>query len=293
MRVKPNSFNSLRLAVQFLSDHASDYRQAPQYLPRFADARLEEDQLVWGLVPYSLRRSSRSHLKPSFQRIPNNLYLRFAELSERTDKHILAFAGKWGPLRGRAQSESEPISDWHYFSRLAAALLRAAVALAGGPSCHQDHWTIIGEWAYKNAISLRPDGDKYLLLGGIAASLNRWQDDPAIHQALVSMVRGRIQIERASDGLFSALVAQLACVISNTHRIAICSACGHGFFPKRIPSRGMRQYCPRTKCKQVAESQAALNYRHRKKAASKTAGVPARPTGKPRRANSKRHAPLR
>jgi hypothetical protein len=262
---KPNSFNDLRRAVQFLSEHASDHRQEPQYLPRYVDARLDEGQIVCTSDTSSPRSQRRS--KSSFQRVPSDLYLRFAALSEGTDENILAFAGQWGPLKD-ISGPSEPISSWHFFSHLAAALLRAAVGLVGGPPCQQSHWTNISEWAYENAILLGPDVDKELLMYGIAASLNKWHNDPGIPQGLVKVVGGRIQIDPASVGLFSAIVTQLACVISNTHRMAVCDACGRGFSPKRRPSQGMRQYCPRRKCKQAAQRQAALEYRQRKKAAS-------------------------
>ena len=261
MLSKSNSVNSLGLSGQFLSEHARDYRQEPQRLLRYESARLDQDQIVY-TVDTSFSRIPPP-LKTWFPKVPNDLYLRFAALSDGTDEDILAFAGKWGPLKALSQP-SQPISEWRSFSRLAAALLRAAAGMVGEAVCQND-WTIISNWAYENAILLRPDTDQEMQRNAIAASLNKWHNEPGIPQSLVKAVAGRIQIDPASVGLFSIIVTQLAGVISDTHRMAVCNACGRGFFPRRRPSQGIRQYCFRKTCKRAALQHASLAYRQRKK----------------------------
>jgi hypothetical protein len=253
------TFNNLQYAVNFLSRP----EPGPQgdYLVRDPAVWAEGDQIYW--KPTLREQSPTSHVS-----IPADLYLRFARLADAPVGKIVAFAGKWGPLRMRYKNGSEPIADWHQYSQLAKALLLAAASLQGGIACDANQWKIIGRMAYRKGLRehLRPGEDSGVLRSGIAACLNNLYNNPQISKILVGVEKGQFQLSRSSIGLWGTILEQLALAIVNRKPFSVCSGCGRRFLPKQLPKRGKRRYCVRKACRRAAQRDAARDYRARKKA---------------------------
>ncbi|MCA1849718.1 MAG: hypothetical protein LC672_01365, partial [Acidobacteria bacterium] len=162
------------------------------------------------------------------------------------------------------------------FARFAQALLNIAGRLHEGEIGSDEDWDALHfdevgflGWNYaKDRYKDKkfPDLDRERTL--VADGVNHWLAGGGV-QPKVSWkgLRPVITFEcpRPYGKLFANLAIQLMMAVSQADAVAICSACGQSYMPRRRPKTGQRRYCPN--CKGVARRDASADYRRRKRAA--------------------------
>jgi hypothetical protein len=273
MANKRRVYKQLRRAAEFVLRRENDAAQPIQSIPRYQGARLELGEIEW-----TWSRPRPSGTTVSFQRIPPDLSLQFASLNGAPDEAIVEFAGRWGPLFLGARAER--MSEWRRYAHLTAAIWLAAGELAGGQLCEDAEWDFIGREAYGDDYT-GWKFDSYLKPFGLVAALNKLHSLPNVPGTLVAVVDGRIQLLPQAIGLASAVILQLARAVAGAPVRAMCSACGRAFSPTRRPTRGVRQYCARKKCKVASQRHGARDYRERKKQSDLARSRAGGPTNNP------------
>lgn len=177
--------------------------------------------------------------------------------------------------RKKLLSEGEPIVAWRRYAQFARAILNIAARLHQGEIGSDEDWkTLHGRagflgWDYarerrksKNFPDL--EWEKSLLASGV----NFWLGCGGV-QPKVSWKASRpivtFECPKAYGKLFANLAIQLMMAVSQVDSVAICSACGQSYMPKRRPKNNQRRYCPN--CKKVARRDASADYRRRKSVA--------------------------
>ncbi len=169
-------------------------------------------------------------------------------------------------------SEGEPIWIWRDYAAFASAILNIAARLHEGEIGRDEDWkTLHGDagflgWDYAAERRKRkrfPDIDFERVL--IADGVNFWLECGGVRPKVTwKASRPIITLEcpKAYGKLFANLALQLMMAVSQTDSVAICSACGQSYMPKRRPKTSQRRYCPN--CKKVSRRDASADYRRRK-----------------------------
>jgi hypothetical protein len=173
-------------------------------------------------------------------------------------------------------SQGEPISAWRHFARFARALLNITANLYQGEMGSDEDWHTlhadeagflgVDYPAKRREAKVFPDLDyeKGLIADGVSIY---WLGSGAV-QPRVSWkgLRPIVSFEcRQPYGkLYANLAIQLMMSISQLESIAICSACGQSYMPKRRPKEGQRRYCLNCKVRKIPQRDAAADYRDRK-----------------------------
>src|SRR5436305_13878393 len=107
------NFSELRRVSEFFTTR--DPRPEIAYTGRYQGAWQDDNLIRWTPDP----RRSQVERPPivRLQRIPPDLYLRFAALAQARDEEVVEFAGRWGPLMPRLGSSWEPIAAWRTVTR--------------------------------------------------------------------------------------------------------------------------------------------------------------------------------
>jgi hypothetical protein len=196
------------------------------------------------------------------QRLPPDLCFRFARLSTATDEEVRKFAARWGPLRIRLEP-SESLAEWREYTKLAQSIFRQLT-----DERQVEDWKRICEWIAPGAGLAEagpvPHSFEMVL---IAAALNKWFGQARGNQIL-EIVGPRYQTRPTSATLFGALACQIAYKLSVADETVLCAGCATPFTPKRTPSRGARQYCPKCRRAKVPQRDAARDYRKRSRKTS-------------------------
>lgn len=170
----------------------------------------------------------------------------------------------------------EPVSAWRDYARFARALLNIAAKLHEGELGSDEDWeTLHGDEAgflgWNHAERRREknfsdiDYEKSLIVTGVNTY---WLGSGGVQPRIYwEASRPTITFEcpKPYGKLFGNLAVQLMMAISQLDSVAICSACGQSYEPKRRPKTNQRRYCP--DCKKVARRDASADYRRRKRAA--------------------------
>lgn len=177
----------------------------------------------------------------------------------------------------------EPVVVWRDLAGQMRALLNVTARLRQDKSGHPQDWHVLAslvrftlppeptEIEQAAAIAavdagipvvlLRPDtiADQRAMVTVILASLLRlaevgprpwWGPNEA-----------RPQLTLGGHGLLAALVLRLVSAIAGLDALAVCSACGQAYLPKRRPAVGKRHYC--TACRQAHKPQRAAEAAYR------------------------------
>ncbi len=277
----------------------------PDYwlVPGFIDLELsdtssvETDRLVWAY----LGEEGEIFRKTASQ----GLLAEFLELAESTPKKILSYARRWGVLyvckhdriSGHKRTEDEngpgpktgyfsrcelrqtrnnaywePLFIWREYAQKARAIINLAAKLHDGKKGRPDDWEVL----YGPNKVLQVKDSKPLTVTEtvfnerviLSLYVKGWLDDGHV-QPHFQWGKKDPQITLMTDTLFGALALRLLMLISRTGGIALCSACGTPYFPKRRPQSRRRRYC--NKCgKKVAQKDASKAYRDREREKSKT-----------------------
>jgi hypothetical protein len=179
--------------------------------------------------------------------------------------------------RKKLLAEGEPISAWRYYARFAKALLAIAAKLhEGEPGSDEDwetlHFDEAGFLGWNHAERRREknfsdiDHEKSLIVDGVNTYwLGSGSVQPRIYWK-ASRPTITFECPKPYGKLFGNLAIQLMMAISQLDSVAICSACGQSYEPRRRPKNNQRRYCP--DCKKVAQRDASADYRRRKSSAA-------------------------
>lgn len=171
-------------------------------------------------------------------------------------------------------SVGEPIFAWRTRARFARALLNIAARLHEDQVGSDEDWetlhfdeagflgwnhaerrkeTNFSDIAYERSLIADGVNTYWLQVGGV---------QPRIYWR-TSRPTTAFECPKPYGKLFANLAIQLMMAISQLDSLAICSACGQSYMPKRRPKANQRRYCP--ECKSVAKRDASADYRKRKK----------------------------
>lgn len=170
-------------------------------------------------------------------------------------------------------SEGEPISAWRDYARFAGAILNIAARLHDGEMGRDEDWNTLhfdeaGFLGFDYPAKRRetknsPDLDFEKSL--IAEGVNFWLESGGVRPK-VSWKTSRpvitFECPKPYGKLFANLAIQLMMAVSQIDSVAICSACGRSYMPRRRPKSNQRRYC--AECKKVAKRDASAAYRRRK-----------------------------
>lgn len=176
--------------------------------------------------------------------------------------------------REKLLSEGEPISAWRDYARFAKAILNIAAKLHEGEIGSDEDWDTLHfdeagflGWNYaseRRKAKKFPDLDFERSL--IATGVNDYWLGISGVQPRFAWETSRPIISFACPKpygkLFANLAIQLMMAVTQLDSLAICSACGESYKPKRRPKNNQRRYCPN--CKKVAQRDASAAYRRRK-----------------------------
>jgi len=171
-------------------------------------------------------------------------------------------------------SEGEPISAWRNHVRFARALLNIAARLHEGEIGSDEDWNTLhfdeaGFLGWDFASERRkaktfPDinHEKSLIADGVNTY---WLGSGGVQPRIYwNASRPTITFEcpKPYGKLYANLAIQLMRAISQVDSLAVCSACGQSYMPRRRPKTNQRRYC--SDCKKVALRDASADYRRRK-----------------------------
>ena len=151
---------------------------------------------------------------------------------------------------------SEAVEGWLFWSRMAAALLNVAAALASRHSTSRDDWEVI----------ITEESDEIprlidsLLARGWAArvylqeAVNRWLHLANVRLSLswpIGQDKASLELEADTFGL---LGIQLLTAVTGAQALAVCDGCHSPYVrPNRRPQAGRANYCPECKSAKVPE----------------------------------------
>lgn len=167
----------------------------------------------------------------------------------------------------------EPLEAWRRFSREALALLNVAAMLHHGRPGASEDWAVIyaraektehrwwegskKRWLSFERAELVKKINEWLAMGNVRPSFG-WHGPGSVTSI-------HLAAAEPAHGLFGALAVQLMLAVARSDGLAICSACGSSYFPRRRPSAGRRHYCENCG-RGAAVRHASATYRRRRKA---------------------------
>lgn len=170
-------------------------------------------------------------------------------------------------------STGEPICAWRRHARFARALLNIAARLHEGEPGSDEDWETLHfdeagflGWNHperrRRDKSLDIDYEKTLIADGVNTY---WLGSGGVQPRIYwegSRPTITFECPKPYGKLYANLAIQLMMAISQLDSMAICSACGQSYMPRRRPKNNQRRYCPN--CKKVAWRDASADYRRRK-----------------------------
>lgn len=241
--------------------HLMHRPQLPRPVMAFLDS---QGYLTWTWYPaVKDRKEGDTRRAPDLQMASADLCFQFARLAHGTEEEIVAFAGRWGPLRQGPRAQ-EHIRRWRRYAILAAALLRFTGDRATGNRGDEEDWRIICKFAIPELVDDRNQLTRERT-AITARAVNLWFDQARGHRVL-DVVDGKLQIRPAASNLFGVLITQIAHALARTDQVAICAGCRNAFTPERPISRGSRQYCRRCRKAKVPQRDASRDWRRRARA---------------------------
>jgi hypothetical protein len=175
--------------------------------------------------------------------VDSHLWEAFLTLAEASDDEIRDFATKWGPLRHReTQPETEPLSDWRKYAKLAAAIFQCTIALKQGRAGSIKDWKLLGRWLNADLAFLRNENG---LVGrmAVAQALNLWFSRTKA-SSLIAIQKEKLIVAPAVNSLFGIIGVQLAYQITGARQMLVCHHCHRSFTPAHKPPTGIRTFCP-------------------------------------------------
>lgn len=222
-------------------------------MPRPQEAMLREGFLTWSWYAADFR-------SPALQTAPPQLCFAFARLAQASDEAVRCFAKKWGPLN-RYKRELESVKMWRHYARLAQALLRFTAYVRSGDQGDQKDWRVICNASRRKGLELQGLKEEEKL-ATVAASVNTWFAQAREH-GILTILGKDLQVRPHASDLFGVLVTQIAHIIARSDQMAVCAGCHDPFKPKRLITRGIRQYCQRCRNKKVPQRDASRDWRRR------------------------------
>jgi hypothetical protein len=255
----------------------------------------------WWLVPTHIRLDGQSLAwqvfhegkRPRIVESGPMILEHFLGLSDASEEDIVRYARRWGLLmickhgllarecdrsglfrkrftavpsensgcypQGWPNNCREPIDAWRAYSRLMRDVLNVAARL------HENKVTRPEEWPDALRGNLPPRVKEVSVDVGrsaMSAIINEWIRAARVRPSL-RWEDPRPRVTLAEGGLFGSLVLQLMLAISRIDGLAVCSACGRGYSPWRMPSARTRHYCETCRQQKVPQREASRAYRIR------------------------------
>lgn len=171
----------------------------------------------------------------------------------------------------------EPFERWRYFAGKARAMLNIAARLHMGMVGRREDWdryhSDISARERQSIVELRQGLGRQAIgleRASLADHVTEWLEWGGVKPELVwDWEAATPKVELYPYDLFGTLAMQLTLAISRSDGLAICSACGQAYIPKRRPRAGQRHYCPECS-RATAVRDAMRDYRRRQREAKLT-----------------------
>jgi transposase-like protein len=273
---------------------------------------LEAGELVWaGHGGPESEGGNGIQLVDLRPRFPDaNLLTDFLRAAEGQEKHVLSFAGEWGPLSLPLDPRTldtlsrpeywplpgqsihcewpeggyrETIEVWRSHARRAVSLLHIASALHQGDFGEQEDWDRVypafaGEklvWARVDEEQMTPHWKAHYLAlewARVRDAINQWLETTAVRPKLFIAAPSGQHVAVGGNGVLGAVGAQILYAVCRTHGMESCSACGVLYLPRRKPAVGRRRYCPTCESGGAAARDATRAYKQRRAEAHRLHG---------------------
>lgn len=213
----------------------------------------------------------------------------FLNLETATDRQIVAFARRWGPLRlcnhGKPLTHNAPglpdydpknrcvsvrfsgtwfcerLADWRRWSREAADILAGVAAAKTGVNTRGRPRSMFEMVSRVNQL---------LVEGGAILAVE--MDPQTPNELMISVNEGA--------GVFGLIGLQLASTLMRSAAPTTCSACGRSFFAERPAPTGKRRYCAKCRCNGASLRDASRDsYRRSKRRRKAVAHLDGKPQG--------------
>ena len=162
----------------------------------------------------------------------------------------------------------EPLSAWRRVASSFSAIVRITAAERLGRTSSKDDWEVLGgdrilipdrtlgrsapmgsgartgRWRHLDLLALggAEEVRATIVSGYVTNFIEGWMD-VADTRLQYRWGPGGAEVFIGTQGLFGALVVDLALAVGGSHGFAFCSSCSLPYVPRRQPSRGRRNYC--------------------------------------------------
>lgn len=177
------------------------------------------------------------------------------------------------PLGWREGALWEPIAAWRRYAAQMRALLNIGARVQDGKPGRAEDWQVLyphPEELVAAPAVVRPGTfgpwwghDAEADRAGVAYQLKEWLSMARVELEPAWDEPNRLVLRLAVGGLFGALIVQLMLAITRTDGLAICSACGVAYIPKRRPAANRRRYCTACRRRGAAVRDSSADYRRR------------------------------
>lgn len=210
------------------------------------------------------------------------------------------------PISGVLGKGWEPLSPWRELSKYLRAILNIAAQIHLNQAGKDEDWLIVIRWHRIHSVWKDDAGRTHgrnIFFDGVETPL-----DPIIspysnkpkpskkeiqehrieeaHKYIIACIRRLLhmanihvdwfwpkgtdpQIQITGGDLFGALVMQLVLAINQADGLAVCSACGEFYAPKRRPRPDQKNYCPEKACRKLTAWRKASARYYQNKTAKK------------------------
>jgi hypothetical protein len=253
------------------------------------DIKIVGDRLVWEDSLTGLNKWRREQPE-------KNILTEFVQLAEASDKQefpqrVLRYAQRHGVLNLCEQHSapashnpicaststlgSELVRPWLRYAEVARSILNIGARLTEGQLGMEEDWRVLRKhgwigkdfpWWKSGRKPYSKDSEEAIEHERqiIASLVNGWMAQGNVRPTINwKNSKPTLTIEGGSQSkLFAILSIQLMLAVSSTEGLAICSACGMSYIPKRRPRVGEKHYCQA--CGRAAAiREASANYRRK------------------------------
>jgi hypothetical protein len=222
---------------------------------RLADASPEKILAYarkWGILEICEHGLPSTHASMTHRSSPMRGLGSFARAKSERQREPVRQPGEICPPRAHYDSStwvpgqlfvfSEPVSAWTEYARQARALLNLIAQHARGQPLSMDDLRVADPTIETSMQTWHRPGISAAQFV-IGSCVNDWLmiSEPTIRMVYWEPTTPALRL--MEGGLFGAIAISLAMKAVRSDGLAICSGCGTGYTPSRMPRRGTRTYC--------------------------------------------------